>query len=635
MDRFDEAKLRIKEAIDVVALIESYLPLKPRGRLFVALCPFHAEKSPSFTVYADSQHFHCFGCGKSGDVFDFVMEREGLTFREAMEMLADRAQVSLEGVFSRGQQSQRGPDASQVLGEVRAWMQQMLFADEGRVAREYLESRALSPAIEAWGIGFCPDRQGSLQKFAQSRKLPASILEQAGLLRNGREPFAGRVMFPIDDERGRTVGFGGRVLPGARPRADGFEPPKYINSPESPFFNKRRVLYGLHQAKQRGCRRIVVMEGYTDVIACHLAGFHGAVAALGTAFTSEHAKKLERYAQEGVVLLFDGDRAGQQAAVRAMRELVNSQVTVKVALMADAKDPADYVVERAGEDPDLVIERRARFADLLDGADDALATWFRLARMRLDFSQPADIEKVAKECALLLSLVENDLRRRALLQEMARHLAMPPESLQRMLRKFPARSASAPAAEEGAPSVPPDVEIQEIELDPMGGMTARAPRPVVAAERDLLAVLIHRPELSDQVDPSTLQSAEVQALFAMIRSAMGQGRTARAEVARHVFAQIAGDTGAHGESLRNVFAKSLARADEIKDPMAFFALLDRDRGRANARNSARGLRQQLQAALAAGDRETANRLTQELVDQMRRNAPRRQVEGTSLPPPSR
>ena len=623
MDRFDEAKLRIKEAIDLVALIESYLPLKPRGRMFVALCPFHAEKSPSFTVYADSQHYYCFGCGKSGDVFTFVMEREGLTFRESMEMLADRAQVSLEGVFSRGDQSQRGPDPFQILGEVRTWMQQMLFSDEGRTAREYLESRSLAPAIEAWGIGYCPERHGALRQFAQSRRLPPSVLEQAGLLRNGREPFAGRVMFPIDDERGRTVGFGGRVLPGAKPRSDGFDPPKYINSPESPFFNKRRVLYGLHQAKQKGSRRIVVMEGYTDVIACHLAGFHGAVAALGTAFTHEHSKKLERYAQEGVVLLFDGDRAGEQAAVRAMRELVNSQVTVKIALMADAKDPADYVVARPGEDEDLVIERRARFADLVDGADDALATWFRLARRRLDFSQPAELEKVGKECALLLSLVENDLRRRGLLQEMARHLAMPPEGLVRMLRKFPARTDKPEASSDDGPTPEPsDVDLRDIDPSQLPDGAVVAPRPIVAAERDLLAVLVHRPEFTEQVDPSTLQSAEVVRLFAMIRTAMGEGRTTRAEVARHVFSQISSDSGKVSQDLRSVFARCLARADEIKDPAAFFAMLDKDRNRANSRHSARGLRQQLQAALAAGDRDTANRLTQELVAQMRTTAPR-------------
>lgn len=635
MDRFDEAKLRIKEATDLVALIEGYLPLKPRGRLLQALCPFHAEKSPSFTVYADSQHFYCFGCGKSGDVFTFLMEQEGLTFREAMETLADRAQITLEGVFGRGDSSSRGPDPHQVLGEVRSWLQQQLHGEQGHAARDYLTARSLAPAMESWGLGYWPARHGALRQFAADRRLPVSILEQAGLLRERSEPFAGRVMFPIEDERGRVCGFGGRVLPGAPLRADGTEPPKYINSPESPFFSKRRVLYGLHHVKQKGCRRIVVMEGYTDVIACHLAGFHGAVAALGTAFTNEHSKKLERYAQEGVVLLFDGDRAGQQAAVRAMRELVNSQVAVKIALMADAKDPADYVVPRADEDEDLVIERRARFADLLDGADDALSTWFRLLRKRLDFAQPTDLEKAARECGQLLALVDSELRRGALLQEMARHLAVPAETLARLLQKFRPQAAKGASEASGPNAGGPgtgDLELHEIDPRevpagalPNGGRLQHArspaPRPVVAAERDLLAVLIERPELVQQLEAESFESPEVARLVALVRAAVADGRVGRADVARQVFNGIAEEPG-----LRSVLAMAIRRADEIRDPAAFFTMLTNDRKRASAKTSARSLRQQLQAALAAGDRETADRLTQELVAQMRAHSPRASAE---------
>ncbi len=638
MDRFEDAKLRIKEATDLVALIESYLPLKPRGRLLQALCPFHAEKSPSFTVYADSQHFRCYGCGKSGDVFTFLMEREGLSFREAMESLADRAKISLEGVFGRGgDRVQRGPDPHQALGEVKAFLQQCLHGAGGAATRSYLEERGLLAAAEPFGLGFHP-AGGALLRFAQERRLPSAILEQAGLLRNGREPFAGRLMFPIEDERGRVCGFGGRVLPGAPPRADGTAPPKYINSPESPFFNKRKVLYGLWHAKQQGSRRILVMEGYTDVIACHLSGFAGAVAALGTAFTREHSEKLERYAQEGVVLLFDGDRAGQQAAERAMRELVNSRVPVKIAVMAGAKDPGDYVVARPGEDPDLVTERRARFSDLLDGAEDALRTWFVLLRRRLDFAQPADLERAVRECGQLLAVVDGDLRRRALLQEMARHLAMPAEELGRMLRRRlqqerpPTQGEGSRRAESGRPQPASagnepitGMEGESYELDPglpvglAGGAAPRRPlaKPLLDAERDLLAVLIERPELVHRLGDETFQATEVQALVEFFRAALSQGRSDRAEVARYVFAAVA-----EQQQLRDALAAAMARADEIRDPEAFFETLRRDRDRRLAMTSARTLRQQLQAALDAGDRLTADRLTKELVDQMRQHKPR-------------
>ncbi|MCA8975710.1 MAG: DNA primase, partial [Planctomycetes bacterium] len=358
MDRFEEAKLRIKEATDLVALIESYMPLKPRGRNLLALCPFHAENTPSFSVSRESQFYHCFGCGKSGDVFNWLMERDGVSFREAVEILAERAGIAIEGIFQKRERRQ-GPDPYRVLGEVAGFFRAQLDLPRGQRAREYLVSRGLEDAILPWTLGYHPP-SGALQRFAGERKLPADILEAAGLLRSGREAFAGRVMFPIHDERGRVVAFGGRLLPGS-PEAESvgdYTPPKYLNSPESPFFNKRRLLFGLHHSKRAGVRQLLVMEGYTDVIACHAAGFEGAVASLGTAFTAEHVRLIERYASEGIVLMFDGDRAGRTAAERAMRELVNSRIRVRMVVMSDAgqgiKDPADMVTARPGEDPELV-----------------------------------------------------------------------------------------------------------------------------------------------------------------------------------------------------------------------------------------------------------------------------------------
>jgi DNA primase len=750
MDRFEDAKLRIKEATDLVALIEGYLPLKPRGRSFLALCPFHPEKSPSFTVNPETQHYHCFGCNKSGDVFTFLMEREGMTFREAMETLAERAGVSLEGVFSRAQRQQKGPDVHSVLAEVAGFFHAALRGvgdgarDESGVAaaRAYFESRGLAPAIEAWQLGYHPAAGGeaaSLRRFAQQRRLPAKVLEDAGLLRNGREPFAGRVIFPILDERGRVVAFGGRVCPGVelRRRAD-YEPPKYINSPESPFFNKRRVLYGLPAVKRAGSRRVLVVEGYTDVIACHLAGFHGAVATLGTAFTGEHTKTIERYATEGVVLLFDGDRAGLQAAERASRELVNSPLEVRIALMEGGKDPADVVLARPGtdgqvEDPELVTERRARFADLLEGAEGWLPTWFHLLRRRLDLRQAVHLEAAARECGSLLSLVENDLRRRALVEEMARHLAMPPQDLARMIRKqarpserqpspstggsqkadthrrpspmfrseraargrsrggerdrqamglsgdfleqlpsalrdgLQGREPSRPAVGAGggrnAPSSADDelgnIEIPEAAMEGdlasygLEGHSARpassAPSPsrsaaarsassrmrgrqvagqlspMQHADKELLACLLASPGLVERLDDTSESFAleGVGVLVAGMRNSIARGRVERAEVVRDLFTLCSDD-----EVHRQVLADAARRSEAIADPAAFYAVVQRGRRRAKAETDARHLRQQLQDALAAGDQETADRLTQQLVSQLRDKAPRQSREAT-------
>jgi DNA primase len=603
MDRFEETKLRIKEANDLVAWVESYLPLRPRGNTLVALCPFHAEKTPSFTIYRDSQHFHCFGCGKSGDVFSFLMEREGLSFREAMERLAERAGISLDGVFGRGEANKpKGPDAAAVLAELRAFFQAVLQSGEGQLARQYLADRGLTAAIEPWGLGCCPAASGEVARFAERRRLPMQVLEHSGLL---RASFQGRLLFPIEDERGRTVAFGARIVPGsvsAQKQGD-FEPPKYVNSPESPFFSKRRLLFGLHRTKQAGNRRIIVMEGYTDVIASHLAGFTGAVATLGTAFTGDHARMVERYATEGLVLLFDGDRAGLQAAERASRELVNSRLPVRIALMSGAKDPGDFLVPRAGEAEAELAARRAEFAVMLEAAADWLTVWFRLLRKRLDFSQAVHLEAAGRECAALLAAVDGDLRREALLQEMARHLGTSVQSLQRMVK---ARLDKAPAATAAA-----------------GNPSARAPGPQTPttpahrAEADLLACVIADPSLAAQV--LTTQAVDgpfadtaVAELVAMAKDGALVGRAAADDLLRYLFARCA-----EREDLNQLLALAAARARSIPEPAAFCASLQAGRRRLHGRGTVRALRQQLHEAVQAGDQAMIDELTKQLVAELR------------------
>jgi DNA primase len=611
MDRFEDAKLRIKEATDLVALIEGYLPLRSRGRLLVALCPFHAENSPSFTVYREEQFFRCYGCGKTGDVFTWLMERDGLTFREAMEQLADRAGVSLEGVFKGGlREANKGPDPFGVLAEVAGFFQRELLApDAGRLARDYLDGRGLSPAIVPWRLGVHP-APGALVQFAQQKKLPKDVLEAAGLLRNGRELFAHRLMFPIEDERGRTVGFGGRIVPGA-PGSDGngeFKPPKYYNSPESPFFNKRRVLFGLHRAKQAGQRRIVVMEGYTDVIACHLAGFQGAVATLGTAFTADHAKTVERYATDGLVLMFDGDRAGVQAAERAVRELANSKLSVRIALMGDAdggaKDPADVVVQRPGEDMEAVVERRARFADVLDAAEDHIAVWFRLLRRRIDLTQATGVDAAAHECAAVLALVESPVRQAALLEQMARHLAVPAATLDRLMQKQQRRRPVAPASGEGAPA--PAATARPLALQP--------------GDLELLACVLASPKLAEGLDPAGIGDAapEVVELLAWAAEGVALGRATGPEVMRYLMARAE-----ERAALRTLLSDAHQRGAKTTEPAAVLAGLVAGRRRRASESRRRAVRQQMQQALAVGDAARAAELQNELLNGLRDVLPRR------------
>ncbi len=608
MDRFEEAKLRIKEATDLVALIESYLPLRARGRTLVALCPFHVEGSPSFTVFRESQHFHCFGCGKSGDAFTWLQEREGLSFREAMEVLAERAGVSLEGVF-RERREVRGPDPYTALAAVAEFFHRCLAGAEGELARAYLDRRGLAAASMPWTLGVHP-RPGALVRFAAEKRLPTEVLEQAGLLRNGREPYAHRLMFPIADERGRIVGFGGRLVPGA-PGSEGdgdYKPPKYLNSPESPWFNKRRVLFGLAKAKQAGARRLVVMEGYTDVIACHLAGFAGAVAALGTAFTQDHVRVVERYATEGLVLMFDADRAGRQAAERALRELVNSRLPVRIAMVGDgdgdggAKDPADLLTERPGDDEESLALRREGFREMLDHAEDALAVWFRLLRQRLDLSQAVHVETAARECAAILALCEEPVRRGAMLDAMARHLVVPPQALERLLQKTARRPAVA--APDGAPAP-----------------AAPAPlSPALRAEIDLVACAVAQPRLLVGLDLEDQGPLAVPGLADLVAAALdgaALGRSTRGDLLKYLFARFA-----EQPDQQRLLGEVAARCETIPSPEAVFAGLIEGRRRLADEPRKRALRQQLQAALAAGDQAVAADLQRELLVAMRRDRPR-------------
>ncbi len=598
MEPFEAVKLRIKDAVDIVGLIEDHhVVLKPRGRMMVGLCPFHQEKTPSFTVYPETQHYHCYGCKQSGDVFSFLMEREGISFREAMETLADQKGISTEGIFGGGDRNRkRKVDFSAVLSQVAEWFGRVLESPDGALARAYLEERGMLDAVETFGVGAHPTQPGALKRFAAMRKLPSDILEEAGLLgRGGRhEPMLGRVVFPIQDERGRVVGFGGRVLPqfdtADRPQA------KYRNSPESPFFNKRRVLYGLRQAKDQGNRKVIVVEGYTDVIACHLAGFGGAVATLGTALTSDHARMLERYATDGIVLLFDGDNAGRQAAERAFKELVHTSLPTKIALLPDGCDPADLITVRPGVDEEEAGIGRQRLQEIIDSASDAVTMFFRLLRKRIDLSTDVGVQRAATECGKILESLESRARREALIRDMAGHLRISEAAIREAIPQRRGKPESA--GEARAPASPPQPS---------------RPSAAVQAEFELLGCLLVEPERVLQLnteeranDPSLL------VLVGWIREAVASGRKEKGEITKELFARC----GENSE-IRSFLTESCDRATRIRDVESIFSTLVRDRLHQFAREEVRQLRIQMQQAIADGDQSLANKLTLQYMDRVR------------------
>jgi len=345
---------QIRAASDIVDIIGSYVPLKRAGANFTALCPFHKEKSPSFNVNPHKQIFHCFGCHKGGDVFSFVKEYENLTFPEAVKRLADRAKIPLEMDQNPAEQQTR--DLKGKLLEIhegitQRWQNALASEAGGQLARDYLAKRGVSDeAIKLFRLGAAPELWDDTVNWAKSKGYDLELVEKAGLIikKEGSDRhydrFRGRLMFPICDEQGRVVGFSGRVLAGDEKTA------KYVNSPETPIFTKSKVFFGLDKSKRAllDAGFAIVCEGQLDLIACFMGGVQNIVAPQGTAFTDQHSRILKRYVNE-VVLCFDSDEAGQNAAVRSLDHLLASGLAIRVAVVPRPHDPDSFIKANGGE----------------------------------------------------------------------------------------------------------------------------------------------------------------------------------------------------------------------------------------------------------------------------------------------
>lgn len=336
---------RVRQATDLVELFGAITKVKRSGRSYMAVCPFHDEKSPSLSVDPTRGLYHCFGCGKSGDVFTFLEETQGWAFNEAVEELARRAGIPLEADPNADRRrGHRSTLQEAVRRAIDFYHRRLKSGDDAGPARAYLRSRGYDgDVVDEYKLGYAPEVWDTLVKELRAGGVPEKVMMEAGLVRRARggrlyDYFRGRVMFPIHDLRGDPVGFGGRILAG--------EGAKYLNSPDSAIYNKSRLLYGLDRARSAISRsgRSVVVEGYTDVIALHRAGIHEAVATCGTALTDEHFRDLRRFGDR-VVLAFDADAAGAGAARRVfeLSEPVALNFDVRVAVMPDQADPADLV----------------------------------------------------------------------------------------------------------------------------------------------------------------------------------------------------------------------------------------------------------------------------------------------------
>jgi DNA primase len=433
---------QVRAASDIVDVIGAVLPLKRAGGNFVALCPFHKEKTPSFHVNPQRQIFHCFGCHKGGDVFRFLQEYENLTFPEAVRRLADRAKIPLEMTQDAGQALSRSiKDALLEIHEhiAQRWQTALKNDAGGEIARRYLAKRGVSPdAVQLFRLGYAPDAWDDTVNWAKSKHYELDLVEKAGLIIRKEGPearfydrFRGRLMFPICDEQGRVVAFSGRVLAGDEKTA------KYVNSPETPIFTKGRVFYGLDKSKRALLDKqfAVICEGQLDLIACYTAGVQNIVAPQGTAFTADHARILKRYVDE-VVLCFDSDTAGHAAAVRVLDSLLASGLAIRVATVPAPHDPDSFIKTEGGP----------AFQRLIDGAQG----FFDYYLDRLCAAEDVQSDKgklaVTRAMAQAVHKTGSSVLLDTYAQKTALRLQVAPDTMRLEFRKAGAASARPAAA---------------------------------------------------------------------------------------------------------------------------------------------------------------------------------------------
>lgn len=357
---YDHAAIsRVQQANDLVDVIGEHVSLKRKGREWLGLCPFHEDHRPSMYVNPDKQIYKCFACGAGGDVLKFVQMREGLTFPQAVERLAERAGIALQPVRQMAPQDPGQPDQADpnLLAKANKWAMQIFQEclndpEKGKHARDYLAGRGISDeSVKTWRIGLAPNAVDLLARTAAAKRASLNVLQQAGLITGPhQDKFVNRLMFTITDVTGRVIAFGGRTLDGTGA--------KYVNSPTTPLFDKSNTLYGLEQARHEIVKTgtAIIVEGYTDVIMAHQHGCTNVVATLGTSFTPGHGRTLRRYAKK-VVLLFDSDTAGMAAANRALEVCLSQHLDIKLAFVPQGKDPCEFLLVAGKAGLDRVVEQ--------------------------------------------------------------------------------------------------------------------------------------------------------------------------------------------------------------------------------------------------------------------------------------
>jgi DNA primase len=508
----DDLKERVRDTVDIVELIGTYISLRRSGKGLVGLCPWHDDSRPSLQVNPDRQTFRCWVCNLGGDVFSFLMKMEKLEFREALEQLADRAGIPI--TRGRGTSGDRKAELHRVLGWAADRFRDCLqAAPEARAARDYLHGRGLTEdTIRRFGLGFAPASWDWLLRQASAAGIGSELLAATGMAverqdRSGHyDRFRDRVIFPIRDPLGRCVAFGGRVLPGAPS-----DSAKYINSPETQLFSKSSMLYGLDTAREAMGRshRAVVVEGYTDCLAARQVGIDDVVAVLGTALGDKHAKLLRRYVDR-IVLVLDGDEAGRRRTDEILDVLLAEAIDLRIARLPTGVDPCDFILERGRESFEALLEAAV---DPLDyRLDEAVA---RLPKDASDDALLAAVESVLAALANVsprspISPSQRRLREDQVLGRLVRRFGISREVLRSRLLELRGRRPAAAAVD--SPAAAPLV-----------------PTKLPAWDREVIEVLVGVPEgaglIIREIDASELESGAGREVLAAARRLHDGGRT--------------------------------------------------------------------------------------------------------------
>jgi DNA primase len=528
-------KSAIKNAVDIVALVGESRALRRSGSRYKALCPFHDDHNPSLELNPERQSYKCWSCGAGGDVFDFVMHMEHVDFPEALRMLADRAGVALGSPPTRSESAVADAPSKSDMLEITAWAEALFVEALGvsPIAKNYVRGRGLTEeSVERFRLGYAPEERGWILAHARRNRISLESLEHVGLVAQAadapgiwRERFRGRLIFPIHDERGRTLGFGGRILPEVeRVLADqGTQVAKYINSPETTLFHKRTLLFGADLAKQatREAGSVAVVEGYTDVIAAHQVGLRNVVGTLGTALGEDHLRSIRRLS-ESVVLVFDGDQAGQNAADRSLEFFLGSELDLRVLTLPANLDPCDF----------LLNEGATAFRSLIDGAVDPLTYLVSRAEERFDLDSIEGSRRAAEWILGTLAHVPDahrhglEFKKAKVLDALSHRLRVPLETLRALLRQVrrPPTSqlaggvlrvtAATPPSPTTDGAVAPPAPVRQGDLDPTDLELIR----IALNEPGVVRGLIHR------IAVSTLQDAALRVILQSCYDLQSEGR---------------------------------------------------------------------------------------------------------------